>query len=250
VKFFWVSTDTASDEREVSVVVAGVNGASYTLTTKFTVYKPSISWGPTYSGGTTLNGNQLVLYGLNQLRRDGSPRGGVEISASVDVPAMFTGAWAWEFVQTVAEDRTYHKLNGKSGYMSTNGAGDLLDLGLPYPYVIFYDDTEGQPASQPMTDASLYAMHDTPLQPLATDWQDFKVNELFKTYAMFRPPGTDVCWVPMGMVSWNWYAEVHWDGTQWRGVGRDGPNPRPPVVAPAPPVWNATAQSGTWIETP
>jgi hypothetical protein len=252
VKFFWVSTDAASDDRTVTLHVGNVNGRAYDLKTSFKVYTPTALFGAILSGVTVFArvpdnfpdpnwaGKWIV-----QLTAP-TPRQGIEIPAHVTMPPGFAQPGTWAFVQTTTPEMICEQAGGNTLNFSLNGHQDILDG--PFPFDRAYNAAHqlAQQSTFP-TGPDTFVYHDSPALDLTGDIH-IEINHRFKTYVMFLPPG-DSRWVPLKYVQWNWFVDafVRPDGTWPQNPVTDGPNPTVNNIAPPPPTWSEKVQDGTFI---
>ena len=56
---------------------------------------------------------------------------------------------------------------------------------------------------------------DMPSAGLPSLCDDITINDAFKMYLMYRPPGDDRQWVPLHRLQWFWHVEDHWSSFQY-----------------------------------
>lgn len=67
---------------------------------------------------------------------------------------------------------------------------------------------ETWPADSTATVPDHQVTDDSPENGFIAEEDEFKVNDKFKMYEMFLPPGTDSRWVPLAVVQWKWTAHM------------------------------------------
>ena len=255
VKFFWVSTDGAAgdpDIRTVSISVGNINGISYTITSKYEVYNPSVN-------NETVSFSSPRINPLFQwLSLDSATGPGMKWTADVRPPADFAEG-DWNFLQLVTPGRFYSDSTRSWHVHGTAIQG--LDTAFPYafPTVAYNATVDGiaaysspLPAGTGMSDSpSLSLIHIRNLGGVQAS-----VSESFETYIMYRPPGGDSRWVPVRRLLWGWSAVAQWNpNTQvWQlmpgGTPDSGIEPLPtPDSTSSEPIWNvvhSSASLSTW----
>jgi hypothetical protein len=194
VRFFWVSsTEGSADLYSVSIVVGNISGRSFTVTSKYNVFSPTVVANRNL-GIATMWPDQSRI-GLAPV---GNMTGGIEFIGSAAMPTGFA-AGQWNFLQTWKPLRhTTDATTGQGFHVRNNGLWGL-DTFLPYE----------APAEDPYAGAGwstgpdAHMTRDTPFMGLAKSNSQTSMADEFFTYQMFRPPGSESCWVPLRVVHWS-----------------------------------------------
>jgi len=148
---------------------------------------------------------------------------------------------SWHFVQTVTVGawatkdgtRVKEKQNGKT----------VLDTKYPYEPSPFYSSGgwpgkwEADEGVANAFDSPSYPLN-TPLDPLT----ECRVDETFRMYVMYLPPGDESRWVPVAYWTWTWEGNAVKTGATW--TPEDLEVTEDPTVSPD----TLTNQHPTWTE--
>jgi hypothetical protein len=243
VEFFWVSIQSAApgpDTDPVSLQVGGIDGSlTFTVSTTFNVYAPTINITPTQGAVNNFQNNTVFAYGPNALGQSG----GMNLSTTVGLPALFNGETAyWNYLQTVTFNRSEVTVQGNTLNSPANGKTGL-DTTYPYglsnqtPYTVNAPGAvkaylTGNQAG-PTWDAPQSAINSTLIQSV-TD------SDSFNTYVMFLAPGAGSEWVPLQYVQWSWSGTDVWNGVQWQIQNPSAPVPKI-INSTTEPSWNVNA---------
>jgi hypothetical protein len=205
VSFFWVSTvpgDTGVEADTARVDVEMESGEVYTLYTGFRVSTPTSLTGVlTSTPGikfSTVDGQWVIgLPGTGTGKADG-----VIWSASVTNPAPF-GEGQWRFLQMINPFWTDWPLGSGPAIPNVHRFWGL-DTRDPYDDVLRFNGLNGW-----LTDGVAHSDGDTPYEGIdAARDAAISMNDSFKTYLMYLPPGQNSGWVPIGRDHWSYYIAV------------------------------------------
>jgi hypothetical protein len=133
-------------------------------------------------------------------------------------------------------------LNGTKQHWNNNGdvaGGFVLDTDWPY--------------KGPFVTGDLAGTSDSPGSLLDNTINDARVGtkaapESFEMYVMFMPPGNKSRWVPLQVISWNWYGEAKWDANNkaWN-LTSGGQSVNPALVTTTHPQWTLNMFPGKMV---
>src|SRR5262245_14236468 len=181
VNFFWHDGDFNGKAETVTITLK-INGKSHQRRVNYHVFRPLVDVTATKGiidvgpGFDPLHPGDIYLhYGIAAAAPGMDMNGGL-----VTIPLGLTGQWQW--VQTVAADRT-------SGPLHASGFGN--DKFYPAGTGLNFDDSPAQQLTSGGTDVANSPMI---------------CNDAFDTYLMFRPDLPNAHWVPMKKIHWNWFG--------------------------------------------
>ncbi len=167
---------------------------SVTATQKVTVYVPS--WTATNATGYGYVGypnssQSLELYaGPSAAMQQKNQTDGSVWVATVSSPlAAFTGAGQWGYAQIINPGENFVLTDG-SRAASTDSGVPALDNTFPYEGTHTLDGGQQKDG-------------DAPALPLNDAFAEVFMTDVFKTYLMFRPSGSDTRWVPLAETGWD-----------------------------------------------
>jgi hypothetical protein len=239
IKFFWVSTDTVTDEQDVNVQVGNIHGETYQVSSRYHVTRPT----STATGwmGTSGVSNNKTRVGLVFSPAAGA-KGGMNYFGSVSTPAGFaTGEWT--FLQTAQPIRTHTDDIGPH-HLHNNGLWGL-DENLAYPAGAGYPFNS---ANGWLADGTTKWADDTPENTFGGLDIKSTVDDKFYTFMMFRPPGADSRQVPLRVLGWQVKVAAEKINNVWQtiGVGTQSMTPSSGsfVTQTGEPIWDIV-QSGS-----
>jgi hypothetical protein len=185
---------------------------------------------------------------------------GIEITGEVAMPNGFSAQGTWKDVQLLNANITgtvdaelYAGSLTSPIHASINGVGTVLDGGDPYPF----SSAQSSFAQTTFTTGTgANTMVDAPRAYLDDLWLNFpnigynpahttqmQIAETFQTYLMFKPPGSNVRWVPLSYIMWGWNANVGYAGHIYFLNSSGGPSPSDYVSGLDEPVWTANGDA-------
>jgi len=79
-------------------------------------------------------------------------------------------------------------------------------------------------------------------------FSQFNADDVFFSYQMFKPPGSDSRWVPIGYFTWNWTASISRVAGLYVINSASGPDPQDPTPTIDEPQWNASTNGNNiWL---
>jgi hypothetical protein len=243
ITFFWVSTASTStpDDNKVSVVVSGVNGNSYTVSSNYQVHTPSST--ATATMGTAGIDAAVTKVGL-VFPPAGVVGGGINFQGRVTTSAGFASG-EWTFLQTVDTVRQYWDLGWNPFHWSMNGLRTLDQNPYPAPPEDPFNSGSGW-----IADGAPHITRDSPAKGLANTNQDL-LNDAFHTFLMFRPPGTGSEWVPLRVLDWAVDIVAKKTNNVWAVFGTPHQSMTPANGVfnsqATEPIWNQSAANGSWL---
>lgn len=143
-----------------------------------------------------------------RLMPSGGPDG-MHVQCEVDDPTGYSEG-RWHFVQTVTLGTWVTTLDGSKLRLAHTGE-TVLDTEYPFsPTPV--DPDPGWPGSWETGGSSVAQDH--PWLSLA-DFQSIRVDETFRMYVMYLPPGDEARWVPAGCWLWTWEGEATLSNGTW-----------------------------------
>lgn len=119
---------------------------------------------------------------------------GIAFVGQVSIPSGFANG-QWGFVQLISETNVIVKFAASGNCKKKPDVNDALDTDL---FIKSGDSTKPSPWP---TDGGVKGASDTP--GISTDTvSEARGTFSFKTYLMFKPPGTGSAWVPVQSVAW------------------------------------------------
>ena len=221
--WFW-KKDQADATVSCNAQVLMPDGTSQSVSAekKVQVLKPSYFFGPNV-GYTVVKPDVSLNCG-----DDAKQVSGIKWTAAVGTPDLFVGngTGTWRFLQLCSLDRLqYTFFSPLPSTVQTDGL--VLDAGgggsgFPYQGTYAADSTA--------TNQNKNWEDDNPDIGMIWGCNYISSNDSFKTYLMYSPPGTDVQWVPLAVLSWAWCSSSSKSITNvWSqptpGVYADGSQP-------------------------
>lgn len=243
-EFYWVD---AADNRTVSCTVT-VAGSDYTGTANLDVKQPTCSFTSPVDNVRVTNkrrgkpaGQWYLAFGkdLNTTNKVG-----IEFKAKVVMPAGFTTAGRWHYVQI--NDGEHHQIENDNSKWKYVTAGWMLDTTYPYEPAP-YDPATGSPGSY-ATGSAARTNSDSPnAGPLTAGYKKYRLEEKFKMFVMFRPPGAHSIFVPLEVVRWYYKGAATRSGTTWTmDAGSASRNANAAVTTTSFPTWTGNVATLSW----
>ncbi len=155
------------------------------------------------------NPTELALYGFT-IGYAGDHTCGIAFPSSVTTPSQYGGGGVFFFAQLIDPSRIETFQNG-SQYLPPDNNQWGLDNDYPYPF-----DPPGTFAANGQT----INAQDEPWVTLTrvnngSPETGATVSDSARMYLMYRPPGPNVCDVPIAYVSWSWGGTATYTNSAW-----------------------------------
>ncbi len=232
VHFYWA--DACENQIKCQFMI---NGQSFQTNAMLNVKKPICGMRVVTLGTVCVTNypqgtNIYTLFGLLGCPPVTLMSQGIMLEGQVQMPSGFE-AGQWFFSQVVIPGRWREDETGENREKLEWNGISCLD----HSYI--WGDTQS-------TGMNTFDRTDNPRITIAfngiVDWVKRTVNESFKTYIMFRPPGTDFKDVPLKYVSWSWCGVVTWGTSGWELVG-NGQSASQPTETTVHPTWSHPVSS-------
>lgn len=177
------------------------SGTVYSLYTGFSVYTPK-SFTAVGQGAPGIQySTKAKQWLVGMLPTATSPSGVTWVAAVFSPPGFADGQF--RFVQMVNPVRSFTRITGGAAKPNLHRFWGL-DTSDPYDDPVRFNASEGW-----RTDGTLHIDGDTPARGIdATIFKSESLQDSFKTYLMYRPPGDNSGWVPLMRDDWSYAIAV------------------------------------------
>ncbi len=156
----------------------------------------------------------------------------IAFTGSVTTPSQYGGGGVFFFAQLIDPNRVETFQDG-SQYLPPGSNSYGLDKGYPYPF--------DSPGTFPANGQKIVAHYESWIS-LARKNNGYPetgaaVNVCASMYLMYRPPGANICDVPLACISWCWGGVATYKNRKWV-LSSSSVQSDPPFKTPYHPTWN------------
>lgn len=189
-------------------MTAGGQALSIPLSATFTLDSPTSQMDPVATGTVQIAGAtdalRLILTGLTQ-GAYGNGNCGIYFPSTATTPAGFGGDGDFCFAQVIDPVRV-ETINGQQETVPGDGEWGL-DNAFPYNY----EPQQTYPANGQVINGQ-----DEPWISLSDPFETAaSASDQAEMFLMYRPPGSNACWVPLRQVPWSWSGSATLSGLNW-----------------------------------